>query len=165
MFFDCALIVGVWRVVGCCMKFYLGPAQIASFSSMTHSGKRCDLLYRLQSFTKHLRQTLVLMWNSEIQESFNFYFSAVFASINKIFGIFFTFPNFLRSSLRKSQGNSFIPCLLLITLLRFTCGKRKIWENIKKRQNIIKTIVNITTFYCFELLSLQIFDPCKFRKT
>ena len=39
----------------------------------------------LQSFSKYLRQTLDFMWNSKIQESFNIYISADFASINKIF--------------------------------------------------------------------------------
>ena len=39
----------------------------------------------LQSFTRHLRQTLVYMWSREIWESCNFYLQQVFASINKIF--------------------------------------------------------------------------------
>ena len=30
---------------------------------------------------KYMRQTLVFMWNSAIRETFNFYFSAVFAII------------------------------------------------------------------------------------
>ena len=151
-----------WSFIWGQLKLHLFPAEIlVEAIGMTHSG----MLYRLQSFTKNLRRTLVLMWNSEVQENFNFYFSAVFASINKIVGIFFTFPNFLRSSFRNSQGNSYIPCLLLITVLCFTCGKRKIWENIKKRQNIMKMIVDIPTFYYFELLPFQIFVPCEFRKT
>ena len=33
MFFGGVLIVGGWGVVGCCRKSYLGPAEIASFSS------------------------------------------------------------------------------------------------------------------------------------
>ena len=36
-------------------------------------------------------------------------------------------PNFLRSSSLKSFGNSYIPCLLLIITLRFTCGEKNIW--------------------------------------
>ena len=39
----------------------------------------------LQAWTKYLRKTLVLMSNNTLLENFNFYFSAVFASINKIF--------------------------------------------------------------------------------
>ena len=35
-------------------------------------------LQKLQSWTKYVRQTLVSMWNSAIQENFNFFFSAVF---------------------------------------------------------------------------------------
>ena len=39
----------------------------------------------LQSLTKYLIQNLVFIWNSALREKFNFYFSAVFASIDKIF--------------------------------------------------------------------------------
>ena len=42
---------------------------------------------------------------------------------------------------RKCRINLFIPCLLLIITLRFTCGERKIWSNIKKSQNIMTMIV------------------------
>ena len=31
--------------------------------------------------------------------------------------------------------------LVLIIVLRFTCGERKIWKNIRKSQNIMKMIV------------------------
>ena len=42
------------------------------------------VLRALQSFTKYFRLTLVFMQNSALQEKFNFFFSGVFASINKI---------------------------------------------------------------------------------
>ena len=42
---------------------------------------------------------------------------------------------------RKCKTNLLIPCLLLIITLRFTCGERKIWSNIKKSQNIMTMIV------------------------
>ena len=34
-----------------------------------------------------------------------------------------------------------IPCLLLIIMLRFTCGDSKSWSNIKMSQNIMTMIV------------------------
>ena len=34
-----------------------------------------------------------------------------------------------------------MPCLLLIIMIRFTCGERKISWNIKKSQNIMAKIV------------------------
>ena len=69
----------------------------------------------LQSFAKYLRQTLVFMWNSEIRESFDFYFSAV------------SFDNFLSfKSFGNSWGNSYIACLLQIIVLRFSCSEKKI---------------------------------------
>ena len=34
-----------------------------------------------------------------------------------------------------------MPCLLLVITLRFTCGEKKIWYNIKVSQNIMKMIV------------------------
>ena len=36
------------------------------------------ICFQRQSWTKYMIQTLVFIWNSVIQESFNFYFSAVF---------------------------------------------------------------------------------------
>ena len=51
------------------------------------------------------------------------------------FEVFLIFPNFLKMLSFKSFGNSwsnsYIPCLLLINMHRFTCGERKIWSNIK----------------------------------
>ena len=48
---------------------------------------------------------------------------------------FLIFPNLLKFFL-KSFGNSrdklYIRCVLLITTLRFACGERKIWSNIKR---------------------------------
>ena len=35
-----------------------------------------------------------------------------------------------------------MPCLLLIVTIHFTCGERRIWENIKKSQNIMTKIVD-----------------------
>ena len=45
------------------------------------------------------------------------------------------------------SGSSYIPCLLLIIKLRYTCGEKKIWyqivsvKSIKKPQNIMSMIV------------------------
>ena len=36
--------------------------------------------------------------------------------------------------------NSYLPCLLQITILRFTCGARKICSNIKLFQNVMTMI-------------------------
>ena len=41
---------------------------------------------------------------------------------------------------RKCKINLFIPCLLLIVTLRFTCGETKIWSNFQKSQNIMTRI-------------------------
>ena len=51
-------------------------------------------------------------------------------------------PNFLRSEVLKVLRQLvrqlvYIPFSLLITTLRFTCGKRKNWYNSKKSQNIM----------------------------
>ena len=40
----------------------------------------------------------------------------------------------------KSLGNSYIPCLLLIITLCFTCGESNIWKNIRNFQNIMTMI-------------------------
>ena len=40
-------------------------------------------------------------------------------------------------SFGNSRGNSQIPCLLIITTLRFTSSKKNIWLSIKKSQNIV----------------------------
>ena len=44
-------------------------------------------LQGLQSWTKYMRQTLVFIWNSAIQENFNFYSSAVFCYYQKTFSL------------------------------------------------------------------------------
>ena len=44
------------------------------------------------------------------------------------FEIFLILPNFFNlKSFSKLWGNSYIPCLLLMITLRFTCGEKKIW--------------------------------------
>ena len=90
-----------------------------------------------QSWPKYMRQTLVLVWDSALREKFKFNFSTVFcwywqnfhfgrktrheAIILWRFEIMLSFPNFL------SLKSLYIPCLLLIILVRFACGERKIW--------------------------------------
>ena len=44
-------------------------------------------------------------------------------------------------SFGNSSGNSFIPCVLLILTLRFTCGEKKIWQSNKSSQNIMSMVV------------------------
>ena len=96
----------------------------------------------LQPFHKYLRLTLVSIWNSALRKKFNFCFSIVFASIDKIFILagrlgtkllfyffrhFLIFSNFLSlKSVGKSWGNSYILCLWVIIPHRFTYGDRKI---------------------------------------
>ena len=38
------------------------------------------------------------------------------------------------------MNNLYIPCLQVIIANRFTCGERKIWQNIEKSQNVMKLI-------------------------
>ena len=103
-----------------------------------------------QPWTKYLRQTLLFLWNSALREKVNFYFSGVFLLVLKKFSVreedrtldyhsmkFWGFPDvfkFLKIvSLKlfgKLWGDSYIPCLLWITALRLTFGKRKTWQNI-----------------------------------
>ena len=50
MFFSVALTVGMWGVVGWGRKFYLGPAEIASFSSRDLSrGNKHDTFWHVAS--------------------------------------------------------------------------------------------------------------------
>ena len=59
------------------------------------------------------------------------------------------FPKILcLESFGNSYSNSYIPCLLLIIALRFTCGESKICGNIKISQNIMTMIV-CKIFFCF----------------
>ena len=64
------------------------------------------------------------------------------ASIEKIYILALRLALYYHSSklYLKSFGKSYTP-LLLIIALRFNCGERKIWQNIKKSQNIISMIV------------------------
>ena len=54
-------------------------------------------------------------------------------------------------SLENSWGNSYLPCLEVISACRFTRGKRKIWLNIKKSRKIMKMIIckSFFAFYVF----------------
>ena len=57
------------------------------------------------------------------------------------------FPKILsHKSFGNWWGNSYIPCLLVIIAHRFTCGKKKKKKKklVKKSQNIMKMIVDIT---------------------
>ena len=120
----------------------------------------------LQSFKGYLRQTLVFVWNSAMREKFNFYSSVVFGwfcrwgwALVHHFSKCWDFPDFpffprilgLDPKIGHSWGNSYTPCLLLIMALRFTCGERKSWWNIKKSDNIISMIVGkiLFAFYVF----------------
>ena len=52
------------------------------------------------------------------------------------------FPKILiLKSFFKSWGNMYIPCLLLIIMLRFICGERKVCSTVKKSQIIMNKIV------------------------
>ena len=54
-------------------------------------------------------------------------------------------------SFGNSRGNSQIPCLLIITTLRFTSSKKNIWLSIKKSQNIMSMIVELISGTVLEL--------------
>ena len=60
--------------------------------------------------------------------------------------IFLVFPSFLsRTSFGNSWSNSLVyTSLPPVIMLRFTCNERKICSTIKKSQNIINMIVNLT---------------------
>ena len=59
-------------------------------------------------------------------------------------------PNFLSLKLfGNSWGFLYIPFLLLIITLRFTCGQKKIWSNIRKSQIILTMNVSL---YCTFLI-------------
>ena len=52
------------------------------------------------------------------------------------------FPKILSLKLfGNSTGYSYIPCLLLIITLRFTCGEAKIFATIKKSQNDMNMMI------------------------
>ena len=117
--------------------------------------------FNLQLFTKNLRVTLVFMWNNALRGKFNFYFTKSFLlvltkfsfsqedwalgyySLNFLeFPDISWFPEILSYKLfGNSWENSFMPCLLLIITFLFIHGEMKIWQNIKKSQNIMKMII------------------------
>ena len=111
-----------------------------------------DLLKK--SFMENLifcavRQALVFLWNNALRNKFSFYFSALFLLVSAI-SLFFwwggglgpgynsmgfwdfpdlsNFPKILSlTSFGNSWDNLYIPCLLRIITLRFTCGEKKVW--------------------------------------
>ena len=91
-------------------------------------GKPCMSEWLLQSWPKYMRQTLVLVWKSALQEKFNFSFWTVFHFYWK--NCHFVSLN----PLSNSWCNSYIPCLLLIITIPFTCGKKK----KKKKKKLVK---------------------------
>ena len=60
-------------------------ASYALSMTVTYKILSRDSNYILQSFTKYFRLNLVFMQNSALREKFNFCFSGVFASSNKVF--------------------------------------------------------------------------------
>ena len=58
-------------------------------------------------------------------------------------------------------------CLLLITMLRLTCGKRETWKDIKKSETIVITIArrvtdkNLTSGSFFNMLSTAVKNHVK----
>ena len=89
-----------------------------------------------QSWTKYLRQTLDFMWNRALQGKFNFFFSGVFCCYLKTFPfemkteqqvlILSSFKIFLAFSKIPSLKLFWNSCSLLIIILCFICGERKI---------------------------------------
>ena len=72
-------------------------------------------------------------------------------------------PYYIHKSFGNSWGNSYIPCLQVIITYRFTCGERKICQNIKKSQNIMKVVVGLFILYLcdlFFILSLIFVVSC-----
>ena len=59
--------------------------------------------------------------------------------------IFLVFSNF--KSFGNLWENSYLPCLLLIITLHFTCAEKKIWWNIKTSQFIMALTV-CKIFFC-----------------
>ena len=64
------------------------------------------------------------------------------AIIQWSFEIFLKFPNFLKSKIEYTRWQLLYTSLLLITILYFTCGERKIYSTIKHSQNIMNMIVD-----------------------
>ena len=69
----------------------------------------------LQSRTKYLRKTLIVMWNSALREKFNFYFQGVFCHnlFHNILRLFDVLTNF-----RDDVGDA---GLLLINIVYKSC--------------------------------------------
>ena len=105
---------------------------------------------KLQSWPKYMRHTWVLVWKSTLQVKVQFQFLNSFLLVltkflfleedwalgynsMKIWDLLniSQFPKILRFLSLKlfcnSWGNSYVPCLLLIITICFTCGERKIW--------------------------------------
>ena len=143
-----------------------------------------NVVRKLQSWPKYMRQTLVLVWNSTLKEDFNFWTVVCYYWQDFHFGrktgtmLYYMkiwdlltiswFPKILSlKSFCNLWGNYYTPCLLLITAICFTCGVSKIWENIKKSRNImVKIAENFISwnlyFFCFLGLEWK-FLKCIFR--
>ena len=67
-------------------------------------------------------------------------------------------------SFGNSRGNSQIPCLLIITTLRFTSSKKNIWLSIKKSQNIMSMIVELISGTVLELKNEELTQSHKIWK-
>ena len=68
-----------------------------------------------------------------------------------------TFDVFYFGDLKCKIVTTALPCLSPMNMLRFACGERKIWSNIKS-QNIM-TMIICKIFFCF-FLSLLTASNC-----
>ena len=86
------------------------------------------------SFREELQHWAIILWSFEI------------------------FPKILSLKwFSNSWGNSYIPCFLLIIMLSFICGERKIWSNIKKSQSItIDCLQNFLLLFMFQLTAATV---------
>ena len=71
------------------------------------------------------------------------------AIIQWSFEIFLKFRNFLKSKIEYTRWQLLYTSLLLITILYFTCGERKIYSTIKHSQNIMNMIVDPRFFIIY----------------
>ena len=129
-------------------SFYRKPDLILDLKSSFYLVCIEIKFFELKSRAKYLIQTIVFFWNRTLWEVQFLFFGSFFAGIEKVFilggrpcawgfEILLIFSNFVRSflkSLGNSRNNSYLPCLFLIINLRFTCGDRKLWSNVKKSQ-------------------------------
>ena len=68
------------------------------------------------------------------------------------------FPNFLRSQVLSRLATRKATCIVKNNHPRFTCGEKKIWENIKKSENIVIMIVgHIRILYLLTCFPLSLF--------